>query len=236
MNIIYQDDHIIIVNKPSDILTIPDRFDASKPNLYAQLNKIYGKVYVVHRLDRETSGIIIFAKNENAHKVLSQQFENHETTKIYVALLDGVMPENEGVIDKPLAPHPTIKGKMTIAKRGKSSLTEYKVVERFKHFTLVEADIKTGRTHQIRVHFQSQGYPLAIDVLYGRRNEIFANEIKNKFKYAKFGEERPLMARTTLHAFRLTFKHPLSYETMTYEAELPKDFNALINQLRKWGK
>jgi 23S rRNA pseudouridine955/2504/2580 synthase/23S rRNA pseudouridine1911/1915/1917 synthase len=236
MNIIYQDDDILIVNKPTDILTIPDRFDTSKPNLYSQLNALYGKVFVVHRLDRETSGIIIFAKNENAHKNLSLQFENHETKKIYRALLDGVMLENEGVIDKPLAPHPIIKGKMTIAKGGKSSVTEYKVIERFKHFTLVEADIKTGRTHQIRVHFQSQGYPLAIDVLYGRRNQIFANEIKNKFKFSKFGEERPLMSRTTLHAWRLTFKHPVSQEILTFEADLPKDFNALLNQLRKWTK
>jgi 23S rRNA pseudouridine1911/1915/1917 synthase len=236
MNIIYQDDDIILVHKPSDILTIPDRFDASKPNLYSQLNALFGKVFVVHRLDRETSGIIIFAKNENAHKNLSIQFENHLTTKIYVALLDGVMLDNEGIIDKAIMPHPTVKGKMTIAKKGKSSVTEFRVIERFKHFTLVEADIKTGRTHQIRVHFQSQGFPLAIDALYGRRSQIFANEIKNKFKFSKFGEERPLMARTTLHALRLTFAHPLSNETMTFEAEMPKDFNALINQLRKWSK
>lgn len=236
-DIIFEDDHIIVASKPAQLLSIPDRFDATKPSLSAELTQIYGKIFIVHRLDRETSGIIVFAKTEEAHRHLSLQFENHETQKIYLALLDGVMHQDEGSIDRPIAEHPTIPGKMTIAKKGKESLTLFKVIERFKHFTLVEADIRTGRTHQIRVHFQSLGYPLAVDVLYGRRDALFGRDIKNKFKVGKFTEEElPLMKRTTLHAFKLTFKHPLSNETVSFESELPKDFRALLNQLRKWGK
>ena len=116
-DIIFEDDHIIVVNKPANLLTIPDRFDNTKPSLYADLNQIFGKVFIVHRLDRETSGIIVFAKNEEAHRHLSLQFENHETHKIYLALLDGVMHQEEGEIDRPIAEHPTIPGKMTVAKR-----------------------------------------------------------------------------------------------------------------------
>ena len=236
-DIIFEDDHIIIANKPAHLLTIPDRFDATKPSLYADLTQKYGKIYTVHRLDRETSGILVFAKNEEAHRHLSLQFENHETRKVYLALLDGVMHQEEGAIDRPIAEHPTQLGKMTVAKKGKESLTLFTVKERFKHFTLVEADIRTGRTHQIRVHFQSLGYPLAVDALYGRRDAIFGHDIKNKFKVGKFTEEElPLMKRTSLHALRLSFKHPLSNELVSFETELPKDFRALLNQLRKWGK
>jgi RluA family pseudouridine synthase len=235
-DIIFQDDHILVVQKPSGLLTIPDRHESSKPSVYGFLNQTFGKVFIVHRLDRETSGILVFAKNEEAHRHLSIQFEKHETQKIYLALLDGVLHQDSGEIDKPIAEHSAIAGKMVIAKRGKESLTLFKVVERFKHFTLVEADIRTGRTHQIRVHFQSMGYPLAVDALYGRREAIFGQDIKPKFKVGKFTENAvPLMARTTLHAFRLSFKHPLSMEWLSFESDLPKDMRALLNQLRKWG-
>jgi 23S rRNA pseudouridine1911/1915/1917 synthase len=237
LDIIYQDDDIVLVSKPADLLTIPDRYNALKPNLYTELNKLFEKVYIVHRLDRETSGIVIFAKNEAAHRHLSLQFENHETAKIYLALVEGAVHNESGEIDKPIGPHPSVSGKMIIAKKGKNSLTHYKVIERFKHFTLLEADIKTGRTHQIRVHFQSIGYPLAVDALYGKRNELFLNQIKTKgVKLGKYEEERPIMTRTTLHALRLTFTHPTKNEVMTFEAPAPKDIRALIAQLQKWGK
>ena len=243
-DIIFDDDDLIIVNKPANLLTIPDRFDAAKPSLYADLTQQFGKVFTVHRLDRETSGIIVFAKNEEAHRHLSMQFENHETRKVYIALLDGVMHQDEGQIDRPIAEHPTHLGKMVVNKKGKESLTLFKVTERFKHFTLVEADIRTGRTHQIRVHFQSLGYPLAVDAIYGRKSEIYGKDFKKKFKVGKFTEEElPIMKRTTLHAAKLTFTHPRTKgfhpdcdEMLTFECELPKDFRALLSQLNKWGK
>ena len=130
-------------------------------------------------------------------------------------------------------------GKMVAAKRGKDSLTLYKTLENFKQFTLVEAEIKTGRTHQIRVHFQAIGYPLAVDSLYGRRESLLLSEIKRKYKLSKFlgtDEEKPIMNRTTLHAHRLEIDQPTSGTRMSFVCNPPKDFAALVNQLNKWGK
>jgi 23S rRNA pseudouridine1911/1915/1917 synthase len=218
------------------LLSIPHRFESQQPSVARFLTEKFGKIFIVHRLDKETSGLLIFAKTEEAHRHLSLQFEHKETEKVYLALLDGVMHEDEGRIDKPIGNHPSIAGKMMIARDGKPSLTFFKTVERFKHFSLVEADIKTGRTHQIRIHFQSIGYPMAVDSMYGRREALYVSDIKTRFKQGKFTEElTPLMARTSLHAHRLTFNHPLSNERLTFESELPKDFRATLAQLRKWG-
>lgn len=233
---IYEDEHLIVANKPAGLLSIPDRF-GNKDSLLAALERQYGKVFIVHRLDRETSGIICFARNEAAHRHLSLQFERHTADKFYLALLDGVLHHDEGEIDKPIGEHPTISGKMAIVNSGKPSLTFYRVLERFKRFTLAEALIKTGRTHQIRIHFQSIGYPLAVDALYGRRAAFYLSEIKGKaYKSGKYGdEERPLMDRTSLHSSRLRLEHPVTNIRMEFKAELPKDFTAVLNQLRKWG-
>lgn len=237
-DIIFEDEDLVVVNKPPFLLTIPDRFSPDKPNLYHQLGERYGKIFTVHRLDRETSGILVFAKNEEAHRELSRQFQEHSVEKIYFALVEGVMHQEEGIIDKAIAEHPTEPGKMIVAQRGKRSITHFKVREYFKNFTLLEADIKTGRMHQIRVHFQSLGYPLAVDALYGRKTEFHLSDVKlSKYRMGKFQEEeRPLMARTSLHAGRLAFTHPRTGERVIFEAELPKDFGAMVNQLRKWGK
>lgn len=235
--LLHEDDGLLVVNKPSGLLTIPDRFGGDKDNLLALLQRQYEKVMVVHRLDRETSGVLCFARNEAAHRNLSMQFEHHTTDKFYLALLDGVLHHDEGEIDKPIGEHPTISGKMAISNSGKPSLTYYRVLERFKRFTLAEALLKTGRTHQIRIHFQSIGYPLAVDPLYGRRTGFKLSEIKGKnYKAGKFSDdERPLMGRTSLHASRLRLDHPETGERLEFKAELPKDFAAVLNQLRKWG-
>lgn len=234
--LIHEDEHILIVTKPAGLLTIPDRF-GNKQSLVSALQAKYGKVFIVHRLDRETSGILVFARNEAAHRHLSMQMEHHTADKFYLVLLDGVLHHDEGEIDKPIGEHPSIPGKMAVMNSGKPSLTFYRAVERFEHFTLAEAQIKTGRTHQIRVHFQSIGYPLAIDALYGRREHLMLSEIKGrKYKSGKFTEEeRPLMSRSSLHAARLRLQHPASGEIMEFRSELPKDFAAVLSQLRKWG-
>jgi 23S rRNA pseudouridine1911/1915/1917 synthase len=235
--IIHEDEHLLIVHKPAGLLTIPDRIAPEKDNLVGRLQQKYDKVMVVHRLDRETSGILCFARNEDAHRNLSIQFEKHTVDKFYHALLDGVLHVDEGEVDRPIGEHPVIPGKMAISNSGKPSLTFYRALERFKRYTLAEVLIKTGRTHQIRVHMQSEGYPLAIDALYGKRNAILLSDIKGKkFKLGKFTEEeRPLMARSSLHASRLRLDHPHTGERLEFTTELPKDFAALLNQLRKWN-
>ncbi len=235
--LIYEDEQLLVVSKPAGLLTIPDR-TGSQDSLHAQLERKYGKVFIVHRLDRETSGILCFARNEAAHRHLSLQMEHHTADKYYLALVEGELHHEEGEIDKPIGEHASIPGKMSIRMTGKPSLTYYRVAERFKRFTLADVLIKTGRTHQIRIHFQSIGYPLAVDALYGRRPAFLLSEIKGKkYKSGKFSDdERPIMERTSLHAARLKLDHPGTGARMEFSAELPKDFAALLNQLRKWGK
>jgi 23S rRNA pseudouridine955/2504/2580 synthase/23S rRNA pseudouridine1911/1915/1917 synthase len=178
-----------------------------------------------------------FAKTEEAHKFLSQQFEQRVTEKTYLALCDGVPLKKEDTIDIGIAPHPTISGKMMVSNKGKAAQTSYKVLEEFKAFSLIEAQIHTGRTHQIRVHLHAIGHPLAVDPLYNQRSALFLSEFKRKtFHLAKNKEERPLLARNSLHAWKLRVVHPATAEPLQIEAPLHKDFRAALNQLRKWGK
>ena len=233
--ILHEDEQMLLVYKPSGLLTIPDRYDPQKANLQRWLQNSREQVLVVHRLDRETSGLICFAKTKQAHQLLNSQFQQRTVDKVYLALVDGHLSQKEGIIDGAIAPSKSGTGKMLVAKNGKPSLTTYRVLESFSYYSLIEATIKTGRTHQVRVHFQSIGHPLAIDALYGQRDRIFLSSIKGrKYRRGKNLEERPLMSRTTLHAHRLSFDHPTSGERMQFESELPKDFSALLKQLRKW--
>lgn len=235
--IIYQDEAIIIVNKPPNYLAIPDRFVADRPNVLRFLQQKFEEVFTVHRIDRATSGILVFARNEEAHRNLSQQFQNRQVDKTYLALVEGQLHLEEGTIDKPITKHPVIAGKMIINRNGKPSVSHYKVVERFKNYTLLEVKIETGRTHQIRVHLENIGYPLAVDEIYGRKAAFYLSEVKlKKYNSSKNETERPLMSRSTLHAAKLSFTHPTSQERQTVTGALPKDFSALLKQLRKWGK
>lgn len=234
---LHEDDHFIVINKSAPFLTIPDRFNSDKRNLYNLLKAKYGEIFIVHRLDMETSGVMCFAKTAEAHKQLSQQFEARTVQKIYQAIVRGVMGNDSGEIDAPIATHLHIAGKMTTHKKGKPSLTYYKVLERFKQYTLAELDLKTGRTHQIRVHLTSIGHPLAVDRMYANKEAFLLSEIKKRsYKTSKFEEERPLVNRLTLHAYQLRIEHPETGEQMTFQAPLPKDFRAMLQQLRKWGK
>ncbi|MEN0003281.1 MAG: RluA family pseudouridine synthase [Bacteroidota bacterium] len=237
IDIIHEDDALIMVNKPAGVLSIPDRFDAQKPNLVRLLEQNRPKVWIVHRLDLETSGIICFAKTEAAHRELSRQFAQREVKKYYRLLVDGIVRPAEGVIDRPIAPSPAGGGLMHISAKGKPSTTKYQVLEVFKKFSWVEAQLLTGRTHQIRVHFKHLGHPLSVDRRYGPREAFFLSEIKHRrYNLGKTQEERPLLSRSALHAFRLTLQHPSSREVITLEAPLPKDLKAVLNQLRKWGR
>lgn len=235
VEIIFEDDAIVIVNKPAHFLAIPDRYIAERPNLVDFLKKKYGDIFVVHRLDKETSGIICYAKNADSHRHLSKQFEERTVKKIYKVLVEGKVHEPTGIIDKPIARHTSIAGKMRIHNSGKASVTHYEVEKYIGDYTLVQADIKTGRTHQIRVHFAAIGYPLMIDGMYGRQDAFFLSSIKQKkFNIGKDQEERPLMSRTTLHSWKLSLDHPVTGARMDFESPLPKDFRAVLKQLEKW--
>jgi 23S rRNA pseudouridine955/2504/2580 synthase/23S rRNA pseudouridine1911/1915/1917 synthase len=234
---LYEDDDLIIVNKPSGLLVIPDRFDASLPCLKQLLEeRLQHQMYVVHRLDRDTSGVICMAKNETAHKYLSKLFQEHEVGKFYAGLVIGRVVPESGSIETPIAEHPVIKGKMIAARKGKASLTDYRVVEQWPLYSLVQFQIHTGRTHQIRVHMQSIGHPIVCDELYGDGKPFMLSAIKRKYKLSDKEEtERPLLNRLALHAYRLIFYKEDGTEVMA-EAPLPKDIAACVNQLNKWAK
>ena len=223
----------IAVNKPAGLLSIPDR-EGKDVSLKSILQEKYGDIFTVHRLDKETSGVILFAKTADAHRFLSQQFEERTVNKIYLGLVSGTLPEKEGRLDSPIGEHPSKRGMMAVLKKGKPSITDFVVKEEFGKFSLVEFVIHTGRTHQIRVHMQQLGHPIVCDDLYGDDKPVFISSIKRNFKLSKSEEEeRPILNRLGLHASRITFQDEDGKE-YSIEAELPKDMRALLQQLRKW--
>jgi len=235
--IIYEDEAVVVLNKPPFLRAIPDRYRADLPNILDLMREKYGEIFIVHRLDMETSGAIILAKTKEAHKHLNQQFESRSVDKKYLTLVEGSNFPEEGEIDAAIGSHPTMK-RQRVTTKGKKSVTQYKLVEAFQGFALVEAKILTGRMHQIRVHFESIGYPLAVDAVYGRRESLSITDIKKgKIRFRK-GEENtnPLIERSTLHSWKIGFEHPTTNEKMNFVADLPKDFRATVNQMRKWRK
>jgi 23S rRNA pseudouridine1911/1915/1917 synthase len=233
MSILLETDDFVALDKPAGLLSIPDR-ENKETSLKTQLRAKYGNIFTVHRLDRDTSGAIIFAKNETTHKYLSKIFEERSVGKIYQGIVLGTPPEQQGSIDLPIMEHPTKPGLMVINRRGKTSFTDYQLLETIGPYSLLQFRIHTGRTHQIRIHMHSIGHPIACDDLYGDGKPIFLSGIKRNFKLSKAEEaERPLLARLALHSQLLSFTGS-NGETHTIEAPLPKDLRALLQQLRKW--
>lgn len=233
--LIYEDDDYCIVNKPAGLLTIAHRFNPDAAFLVQLIKKEIEKPYVVHRLDRDTSGLLCIAKNEEAHKSLSAQFQERSVEKIYDALIHGKLQENSIVINEPIRESPFKKGKYEVHPTGKNATTEFTTEESFKNYSRVKCKLITGRTHQIRVHLKENGNPIVADNLYSTSGEFLLSEIKGRRKYrtAKYEEERPLIKRQMLHSSSLQFNHPKSGEKVTYTSEPPKDFKALLYQLRK---
>ncbi len=230
--IIFENQNLVAVNKPSGLLSIPDRL-GQEISLKEILRDKYGAIYTVHRLDRDTSGVIVFAKNETAHKTLSQLFESREMDKRYVGLVYGRMAHPEGSIDAPIMEHPGKATKMMTHAKGKPSLTDYAVLETFRLFSWVQFTIHTGRTHQIRVHMQHLGHSIVCDEIYGDPKPILLSALKKNFKLAKNAEEeKPILSRLALHSLSLQFTY--NGETLLLEASLPKDLRAVLQQLRKW--
>lgn len=231
--IVYEDDRIIVIEKPPQLLVLPDRFNHSLPNLYEILKEEFGSIFVVHRIDKETSGVILFAKDPEAHAALSSQFENREIHKSYTAIVVGRPSEANGTIDSPISESQSRAGIMKVnGKHGKPSLTNFRVDELFDGYASVEAVPESGRQHQIRVHLASVGLPVMCDRTYGDGKPFFLSQVKSH--YYSDGEEKPLLSRTALHARSITFVHPGPGELQTCEAELPKDMRSVLNYLRKF--
>ena len=233
--IIFEDDDLIALNKPSGLLSIPDR-EGKEISLKSLLQDKYENIFTVHRLDKDTSGLIVFAKNEQTHRHLSIQFEDRQTEKIYVGLVIGSPANQKGSIDLPIAENMVTRGTMIINRRGKQSLTDYEVLQNFGSYAWMQFRIHTGRTHQIRVHMKDMGQPIVCDELYGDGKPLLLSSLKSKFKLSKSElEERPILNRLALHAFRLSFTKP-NGEKLELQADLHKDLKATLQQLSKWKK
>ena len=230
--IVFETDDFIALNKPSGLLSIPDR-EGKEVSLKRLLREKYDDIFTVHRLDKDTSGLIVFAKNARAHRHLSIQFEERQTEKIYVGLVVGTPAPKKGTINLPIAENTVTRGTMIIHRRGKEAITDYELLEDFGRYSWMQFRIHTGRTHQIRVHFKDMGHPIVGDTLYGDGKPLLLSSIKNKFKLSKNElEERPLLNRLALHALQLKFTG-LSGEKVELEAPIPKDLKASLQQLNK---
>ena len=239
IQIIHIDDSILIVNKPAGLVVIPDHWDPEAPNLMDLLQKRLKKIvstnselYVVHRIDKDTSGLVILARSPEIHHYFNDEFSHNRIKKSYLAIVNGIPNENRGKIDAPILY--SGKGKVIIHASGKPSVTEFTVMERFRHYALLQINPLTGRTHQIRVHLKSIGHPLAIDPIYGNRSELSIFDIKWRARKKEEELQSSLMSRLSLHSWRLEFNHPGDGRMVYYQIEPPKDFRALLNALKKW--
>lgn len=230
--IVFEEDDFVAINKSSGLLTIPDREQTEK-SLKEYLKEKYGDIFTVHRLDKDTSGLVVFAKNEAAHKYLSKLFEERKVEKYYTGIVIGCPANLKGEITAAIGEHPLHKGLMNVHRNGKPSHTSYEVLEASKHYSMVSFQLHTGRTHQIRVHAKEIGHPLACDELYGDGKPVLLSSVKKKFKLSKHdGTERPMISRLALHSYKLSFT-TVAGELLELTAEPPKEFRALMQQLRK---
>ena len=232
LNILFEDKHLLVVNKPPDIVVHPSAGHKEHTLVNALLHHCAGPLSgiggvarpgIVHRLDQETSGCLVVAKNDSAHLALAEQFASRNVKKIYHALVCGEMQRDADDIRTRIARHPTHRKRMAVsdAGKGREAWTSYRVLERFPAATLVEATLHTGRTHQIRVHFTHLGFPIIGDAVYGARQNRRFTELT--------GVTAP---RQMLHASRIAFTHPQTRKMVKCEAPLPKDFQKVLAALK----
>ena len=222
IEIIYEDNDIIVVNKPKGMVVHPANGNPDGTLVNAimaickeSLSGIGGEIRpgIVHRLDKDTSGLLIVAKNDKAHVNMSEKIKNHEVKKTYIALVRGVVKENEATIDMPIGRSNSDRKKMAVNKNGRNAVTHIKVLKRYDKYTLLEVNIETGRTHQIRVHLSHIGYPVIGDYIYSNG--------KNEFG----------VVGQCLHAKQLEFKHPITEKEMKLEAPLPEYLEEILQKL-----
>lgn len=223
IDIIYEDSDIIVVNKPKGMVVHPANGNPDGTLVNAimaickdSLSGIGGEIRpgIVHRLDKDTSGLLIVAKNDKAHVNMSEQIKNHEVKKTYIALVRGIVKENEATIDMPIGRSRSDRKKMAVDKNGRNAVTHIKVLKRYDKYTLLEINIETGRTHQIRVHLSNIGYPIVGDMVYSNG--------KNEFN----------VQGQMLHAKSIEFVHPITLKKMKVEAPLPTYFNEVLEELK----
>lgn len=224
IDILYEDKDIIVVNKPKGMVVHPanGNLEGTLVNALMALCKdslsgIGGEIRpgIVHRLDKDTSGVIVVAKNDKAHMNLSEQIKDRKVKKTYLALVRGIVTDNEATIDMPIARSKKDRKKMAVDKDGKKAITHFKVIQRFQEYTYLEVKIETGRTHQIRVHLSHIGYPIVGDTVYSN----------GKNPFGVIGQ--------MLHAYQLEFVHPITKQPMQITAPLPKYFEEVIDNLNR---
>lgn len=224
LDIVYEDEHIIVINKPKGMVVHPAAgnytgtlVNALMKHCGDSLSDINGVIRpgIVHRIDKDTSGLLVVAKSNQAHERLSEKLKTHDIKREYIALVDGIIYENSGKIDAPIGRHPVDRKKMSVNLiNGRASVTHFKVLERFTEATYLELRLETGRTHQIRVHMAYIDHPIIGDQVYGRKKQ----------KYDINGQ--------ALHAFRLQFEHPVTGEAMRFETAVPDYFQRLLSELK----
>jgi RluA family pseudouridine synthase len=220
MNIIFQDNHILVINKPAGVPVLPDGWEKDSQYLVKMLEEEFGDIFIIHRLDKVTSGVMVFARDAETHRALNMQFESHEVAKVYHAIVEGDPKWNEKIAKHPLRVNVGHRHRTAVDnKYGKPSETRFRILKRYNadvewkgSAALIEAMPMTGRTHQIRVHAYVLGHPLLGDILYG-------------------ASETDLITRPALHAISLTFTHPATNEKLTFKAEYPQDFATALKLL-----
>jgi RluA family pseudouridine synthase len=247
--VLFEDEHLLALDKPAGLLASPDRLDPQRPNLMQLLHAAIadgkpwarerGLVYLMnaHRLDGETSGVLLLAKNKPALIALANLFGSEKPSRTYVALVSGIPPENQFEVDAKLAPHPLNPGLMRVDSRtGKKSKTQFEVLETFprQSYTLLKCRLLTSRTHQIHVHLRHVSLPLVGDNLYGGK-PLWLSRLKPNFRLKPGHEERPLLARAALHAEELGLPHPVTGATVTITAPWPKDLKVAVKYLRQYA-
>jgi len=224
--VIWKDESILVMNKPAGLLTLPDGFDQTAPHLKTVLAPDYGPLWIVHRLDKDTSGVIVLARNSNAHRHLNTQFQERSVSKIYHALVIGEPDWDRKIIDLPLKVDGDRRHRTVVdMQNGRASVTRLKALERFGSFSLMEAAPESGRRHQIRAHLLAVGLPIAGDALYGARKRERAPDLQDS-------KISGMLARTALHARSIKLAHPITEEEIFIEAPYPKDFRFVLNVLR----
>lgn len=245
LDIVYEDDDLVVINKQANMLTHPGRGRENWAGTlinalqfhFDRLSSIGGPIRpgIVHRLDRDTTGVIVVAKDDRTHRNLGRQFEQRRVKKEYLALCYGVPDRDRDIVQRRIGPHPSVREKMAIRDDpaiGREATTFFEVAERFAGFSLIRCEPKTGRTHQIRVHLDHVGLPILADKAYSGRQVVKRSDITGKVPV----EDTVLLSRQALHAHRLWFRHPADGRPMDFQAPLPADMASVLDLLREWRK